>query len=277
MRLEFKTFRFSFFFLLSFLAMSSNANNSTPERVLWDKKPIPLHIQHGHERIIHFPDEIRYWLPDSLQQRITALAANGVLYLQAHAEFPPTRIRVQGLTTQQIYLLDVFADDSPSVSDELIIMEAGQVINQAAELKISAVEEDWTVRLTRYAAQQLYAPERLLKGDVSIKRINVDTVPTSLLRGANINTTPIGAWKGGGLFITAVKLVNQSSERIDIVFNKPEKPNALNLATQLRGRWLTVTPQHLYVDEQGSDADTTVLYLISGQPFVESIDSIGDR
>ena len=38
-----------------------------PERVLWDKRPIKVHIQQGQERIIHFPDDVRYWLPDSIK------------------------------------------------------------------------------------------------------------------------------------------------------------------------------------------------------------------
>ena len=38
------------------------------ERVVWDKRPIAVHIQRNQERIIHFPDDVRYWLHDSLKR-----------------------------------------------------------------------------------------------------------------------------------------------------------------------------------------------------------------
>ena len=63
------------------IATSFSAFAEAPERVLWDKTPISVHIQLGEERIIHFPDDIRYWLPDSIQRKVTVLAANGVLYI----------------------------------------------------------------------------------------------------------------------------------------------------------------------------------------------------
>ncbi len=259
------------------LTFSVQAQSTAPERVVWEKKPITLHIQRGQERIIHFPDEIRYWLPDSLKNKVTALAANGVLYLQAHAEFPSIRIRVQGLNSQHIYLLDVYADDSVSVSDELIVLEADQVVNKADTTNPTTVEEDWRVRLTRYAAHQLYAPERLLQGNASIKRIAVNTTPFPLFRGIHLETTPIAAWQGGGLFVIAVKVVNQSQDQIAFGINRSDKRTVINLATQLRGHWLTATPQHLTLDGFGSDADSTVLYLISEQAFAESVDVLGEN
>jgi hypothetical protein len=50
-----------------------------PGRILWDKRPIDLQLQINHERIIHFPDEVRYWLPDNIKHKVSVLAANGVL------------------------------------------------------------------------------------------------------------------------------------------------------------------------------------------------------
>ncbi|MEE8057358.1 MAG: DUF3438 family protein [Pseudomonadales bacterium] len=150
--------------------LGSTNKQTLSERVLWDKRPIPLYIQSGHERIVHFPDDIRYWLPDSIKHKVTALAANGVLYLQAHDSFTTTRIRVQGLTNQQVYLLDVSAGDvgvdgsktakGASNSDTLIVMQVDAVANQAKQTAAVSAPTDWKIRLTRFAAQQLYAPER---------------------------------------------------------------------------------------------------------------------
>lgn len=253
----------------------ASAADSAPERVIWDKKPIAVHIQERSERIIYFPGAIRYWLPDSLTNKVSALSANGVLYLQAHASFPLTRIRVQDIASQNIYLLDVFADEERSVSDELVVMEPGQLRNLSEPQNRKLSGEDWRVRLTRYAAQQFYAPERILVGDPAIKRIPLATDnPIPLIQGGEFKAIPIAAWKGGGFILTAVKIVNQTAERILIRFDDLEKGKVLSLEKQVRGDWLTVTPQHTFVGPKGSVEDTTVLYLVSLRPLAESIELV---
>jgi len=257
------------------------ANNTQlpPQRVLWNKQPIPLHIQRGQERIVHFPDDIRYWLPESIKHKVTVLAANGVLYIQAHDSFTATRIRVQGLTSRQIYLLDVSADDAEPEnvarhSNSLIVMEADTVSNQAKHRSTTTAPTDWKIRLTRFAAQQLYAPERLLVGDRLIERMAVKTQPMALIRGGQLLAVPIAAWKGGGLFVTAIKLTNQTTQSLSFTLQEASTANHINLSRQLRGHWLTATVQHQNLKSTGDDADTTTLYLVSERPFSESLEAI---
>lgn len=250
-------------------------NTAAPERVLWDKRPISVHIQRGRERIIHFPDEVRYWLPDLIKHKVSALAANGVLYLKALDVFPVTRIRVQSLGDQRVYLLDLVIDDSPSVNEELIVMTRGSTTNLAKDTEAESPTEDWRVRLTRFAAQQLYAPERLLVGDRSIKRIPVKTsIPVSLIRGGGIEALPIAAWQGGGLTVTAVKLRNLRHQSLRLQFNESDGVNTLNLSKLIRGNWLTATLQHSTLEIAGQPDDTTTLYLVSDRSFVESLGSV---
>jgi integrating conjugative element protein (TIGR03749 family) len=251
----------------------------TPQRVLWNKHPIPLYIQRGHERIVHFPDDIRYWLPDTIKHKVTVLAANGVLYIQAHDSFTTTRIRVQGLTNQQIYLLDVSSGDvkaagTDSYSDTLIVMEAKSVANQAKQRDAVRKPIDWKIRLTRFAAQQLYAPERLLTGDRSIQRIPVDTDSVALIRGGQFQASPVAAWKGGGLFVTAIKIRNLSQHDLQLTWLGSSTTNTILLSRQLRGRWLTATVQHHELHPAGNYADTTARDLISDRPFVESLEGV---
>ncbi|MBL4783415.1 MAG: TIGR03749 family integrating conjugative element protein [Porticoccaceae bacterium] len=252
------------------IATSVMAESTTAERVLWDKRPIVVHVQRNHERIIHFPDDIRYWLPDQLQRKVTMLAANGVLYIRALESFSRARIRVQGLQSQQTYLLDVMADESASVADELIVMTVESVINQAKDKTQQWVEQDWRVRLSRYAAQQLYAPERILKGDSGIKRVPVTTQAIPLVRGGLIEATPIASWQGGGLTVTAVRLQNKQTHPLILQFTPSAEGNSVNLNKLLRGRWLTATLQHKWLGVLGKKDDTTTLYLVSAQSFVES-------
>ncbi|AEF05657.1 TIGR03749 family integrating conjugative element protein [Alteromonas naphthalenivorans] len=242
------------------------------ERVVWDKRPIAVHIQRNQERIIHFPDDVRYWLPDSLKRKVSVVAANGVLYIRATESFPATRIRVQGLIDQTIYLLDVTANYSESVSDELVVMKPEAVTNRAKDQTDTRKTEDWRVRLTRYAAQQFYAPERLLRGDSQIKRIPIDTHQSvSLVRGQRVKAHPIAAWQGGGFTITAIKLRNITEQNLHLVFDDGNKHNAIDLAYALRGSWLTAVTQHDFLGASGKETDTTTLYLVSDRPFIESL------
>lgn len=254
----------------SVMAESNVIQSTIAERVLWDKRPIVVHIQRNHERIIHFSDDIRYWLPDQIKRKVTVLAANGVLYIRALEPFSRSRIRVQGLQSQQIYLLDVMADDVASVADELIVMTADSVINQAKDKAQQLVGQDWRVRLSRYAAQQLYALERLLKGDSAIKRIPVASQAIPLIRGGVIEAVPIASWQGGGLTVTAVRLQNKQTYPLVLQFTPSGEGNSVNLNKLLRGRWLTATLQHKWLGALGKKDDTTTLYLVSAQSFVEN-------
>lgn len=253
------------------------------ERIVWDKRPIAVHIQRDQERIIHFPSDVRYWLPYSLQRKVSVVSANGVLYIRAAESFPVTRIRVQSLVDQAIYLLDVTANDAKSVSDELVIMKPDAVTNQAKDQTLNSQKrnrqsDDWRVRLTRYAAQQLYAPERLLRGDSQIKRIPIDVEQSiPLMRGHRINALPIAAWQGGGYTVTAVKLRNNTQQKQLLVFTTSQKTDAINLGNAIRGHWLTASTQHGFLGAAGDETDTTTLYLVSDRPFVESLGFVAVR
>ena len=243
-----------------------------PQRVLWDKRPISIHLQVGHERIIHFPDDVRYWLPDRVKRQVSALAANGVLYIRATEPFPTTRIRVQGLNDQQVYLLDITASETAAASDELIVMTKENSRNRSKEATAYKTTEDWRIRLTRYAAQQLYAPERLVDADSAIKRIPVElktSIP--LIRGGLIEAVPIASWQGHGLTVTAIRVSNLSRQSLQLQFDRSDSLQALDLSYLVRGDWLTATLQHDRLGAMGDETDTTTLYLVSNRSFVESL------
>ncbi|MCZ0866754.1 TIGR03749 family integrating conjugative element protein [Dasania sp. GY-19] len=262
--------RWLFSLALGLVAVTAAAD--TPERVLWDKRPINVQLQIGHERLIHFPDEMRYWLPDSIKHKVTVLAANGVLYIKALESFPRSRIRIQGLSDQQVFLLDVIAGDVATGGDELIVITQESVRNLSKESTSYKNTEDWRIRLTRYAAKQLYAPERLAGSDSAIKRIALElSSPVPLIRGELVETVPIASWRGNGLTVTAVKVRNLSMQPLQLRFNNTNALPTLNLTDRLRGDWLTATVQHSYLGLAGSESDTTTLYLVSNQSFLESL------
>lgn len=265
-------------FVILLTLASATVIADTPERVLWDKRPIGVHLQVGHERIIHFPDDVRYWLPDTVKRHVSVLAANGVLYIRAMEPFPTTRIRIQGLNNQQIYLLDITASEAAAVSDELIVMTKENTWNRSKEATAYKTTEDWRIRLTRYAAQQLYAPERLVGGDSAIKRIPVESkTSVPLIRGGLIEAVPIASWQGHGLTVTAVRVRNLSRQSLQLNFDQSDSSHALNLSHLVRGDWLTATLQHDRLGAMGDETDTTTLYLVSNRSFVESLSLLTDN
>ena len=259
-------------FVILLTLASATVLADASERVLWDKRPINVHLQVGHERIIHFPDDVRYWLPDTVKRHVSVLAANGVLYIRAMEPFPTTRLRIQGLNDQQVYLLDITASEVAAVSDELIVMTKKNTRNRSKEATAYRTTEDWRIRLTRYAAQQLYAPERLVDGDSAIKRIPVESkTSVPLIRGGLIETVPIASWQGHGLTVTAVRVRNLSRQSLQLQFDRSDSLQALDLSYLVRGDWLTATLQHDRLGAMGDETDTTTLYLVSNRSFVESL------
>ena len=76
---------------------------------------------------------------------------------------------------------------------------------------------------------------------------------------AEVEALPLVAWRAGDLYVTAAKLTN-----------KTDRPQTLDPRT-LRGRWLTAAFQHNRLHDAGSEADRTVVYLISDRPFAASL------
>ena len=259
-------------FVILLTLASATVIADASERVLWDKRPISVHLQVGYERIIHFPDDVRYWLPDTVKRHVSVLAANGVLYIRAMEPFPTTRLRIQGLNDQQVYLLDITASEVAAVSDELIVMTKKNTRNRSKEATAYRTTEDWRIRLTRYAAQQLYAPERLVDGDSAIKRIPVESkTSVPLIRGGLIETVPIASWQGHGLTVTAIRVRNLSRQSLQLQFDRSDSLQVLDLSYLMRGDWLTATLQHDRLGAMGDETDTTTLYLVSNRSFVESL------
>lgn len=247
-------------------------------RVLWDKKPIAVDLAVNKERIIHFPTEVRYWVPTALENSLSILAANGVLYIKAYKAFDETRIRVQALDTQKIYLLDLTSIEGAKVSTEIIVTDENYTENKSSSSAISRKQKkgDWYIRLARFAAQSHYAPERLMPSDHEIRAIPINTNETvSLIKGGNVETTPIYSWKGADFYVTSVLVKNTTTDKINIVIN-PNKvrrlfESSIALKTDIRGDWLAVVPQHTFMTPMGTKRDRTTFYLISKRSFMESL------
>ena len=222
-------------------------NDEVTERVLWKKTPIAVNLSVGKERLVGFPSSVSVGVPPGLASLLRSQSINGTLYLTAHQPFEATRVLVRAEGDGPIYVLDVSADVAGPKSPPL------------PELQILEAVPQWGyLALTRYAAQQLYAPARLLPSMPGIVRRPVSSVSFELVMGGQVEAIPMAAWRAGLYTVTAVELRNKSS-----------RPVVLD-PRQLRGSWLAATFQHNRLLPSGDDADSTAVYLVSDRSFEAS-------
>ncbi|MCP4997016.1 MAG: TIGR03749 family integrating conjugative element protein [Gammaproteobacteria bacterium] len=238
--------------------VSVHAASETIERVEWKKIPIRLELKVGEERRIEFPDSVKVGLPSNLQPMLRTQSVNRVVYLMAHETFESTRVLVRETHGDHIYLFDIVASKESSENHPLQVFikkEGGSNKGDDWVENGPTLPEIGYVTLIRFAAQQLYAPARLLRNNPGIVRTSVGRDPIDLVRGSAINARPLVAWRAGGYYLTAVKLTNRTKQ-----------PQAMD-PRDLRGAWLAATFQHHRLLPEGDEADTTAVYLISARPF----------
>jgi integrating conjugative element protein (TIGR03749 family) len=241
------------------------------ERRVWDKRPIQIALPVNRERLVTFNVPVRVELPPDLdatilRTQIVADTTSGTIYWTALKPFKPHRVQVQNIVSKNIYLLDIAA--SPAVRDSTRIEVAvpggqadppGQASTTPNQAAADTASTD-PVALTRMAAQQLYAPKRLLQlpDGVYPSPVRQDSTE-ALYHGAKVEATPVMAWRSGELTVTAVKLKNLTGAELIL---DPRN---------LRGHWQTATFQHNLIMPHGSPRDTTAAYLISTAPFEEAV------
>ncbi|MDD2762117.1 MAG: TIGR03749 family integrating conjugative element protein [Methylomonas sp.] len=248
------------------------------ERLFWDKVPLRITLPVGQERLVSFPGDVRVGIPQPLTSKLRTQSHAGTVYWLAKEAFDSQRIEVRDISGQGIVLIDLSAQQSPDLPDNPIeiLFKPGQPVPAAGLLSADADSTPATnhrkskpgkspktaglVALTRFAAQQLYAPARLLKAAPAIQRVSVSqTRIEHLLRGESLIATPMASWRSGILYVTALEIKNTGSNAIDL------DPR------QLRGQWRAATFQHSRLHPAGSEADTSAVYLISDRPFHEAL------
>ena len=128
-----------------------------------------------------------------------------------------------------MYLLDVTAKEEGGSASPVTIY----VVEESADLKgpeadtghdqniaqntaQPALPSYGYVTLTRFAAQQLYAPARLLRDPPGVVRVPVKRRQVALIRGAVVTAEPLVAWRTGDRYLTAVKLTNRTDRALTL-------------------------------------------------------------
>jgi len=244
------------------------------EHLRWSGTPMSLALPLGVDRVVRFPSEVRVGPPGKLSDRLQVTSADGAVYFRALSAFEPTLVLVQETEAPgRTFSFQLRAEEGASTTPVEILApredlgDAGAPAEASAEMAFESTPKQYGyVALTRFAAQLLYAPGRLLRDLGGLYRVPVpDRRAVALIRtGAvlgEVEATPLAGWADeNGLYVTAVRLRNRSHRAL-----------ILDPRTALRGEWLTATFQHARLLPAGHEADTTAVYLISAQPFADAL------
>ena len=228
------------------------------ERAVFARVPIKVSLPVKRERLITLPSAAALHVPDDIDAVLKIQAIDRTVYLTALVPFAPIRIVAELLEGGQQIPLDLQADAHTQTTAELEVFlptapAAPVAAGTAPAATLPAAD---MVELTRFAARMLYAPKRLALAQENIQQVMLTQRPVAgLLRGAPVHTIPIAQWKSGDLYVTAVRVSNQSSRPLELVLE------------DLRGNWVAASAQHGRLGPAGSELDTTAIYLICERRF----------
>ena len=195
------------------------------EILRWERLPLAVPLVVNQERVVFIDRNVRVGVPPSVGESLRVQSAGGAIYRRATQPIPPTRLQLQDVDSGALILLDIAAEPAKAgqaalepvriVDGETAAVRYGE---QAASVAKTDDEESpdnaasrarrretpVAVVLTRYAAQNLYAPLRTVEPVAGIARVNLrrelalDTLlPTLPARAGRLAARrPVG--DGGG-------------------------------------------------------------------------------
>ena len=255
--------------VLLLYSASVNADNSA-RRVNWTGEPIKIELGVNQERRLTFPSAIFVEYDkatDPALQRIRIQIVKNTAYLKATSTVPSSRLIIGEISTQKRYLLDVKAVRTSKHLPRVVVEDNANPVNPATSSTYSGGRmlrqgnrSAGYVGLIRFAAKELYAPDRLRGTDKNITRTAVTRKRVHhLIRNHVADTRPVGGWKSNGLYVTALSVKNTTSQSL---FLDPRN---------VRGAWKAVSFQNNRLEAKGKNGDNTALYVVSDLPFSQAI------
>lgn len=243
------------------------------ELMKWERIPLQIPLSIGQERIVFVNKNVRVGFPSELNDKLRIQSAGGAVYLRASAEFSTTRLQLQNVENGELILLDVSATPSKQILEPVRLIYQGEVSHATADDRttISLPESDSKkspqsaqhniatpvpVVLTRYAAQNLYAPLRTVEPLPGVHTLahGLPSTITTLLPSESVTISPLAAWSVKGYNVVALRITH--IQLGNIVLDPRD----------LQGTFYSATFQHRWLGPTGTPEDTTVLYLVMKGP-----------
>lgn len=254
------------------LLCSASVNAESGARhVSWTGEPIKIELGVNQERRITFPSAIFVEYDkttDPALQRVRIQIVRNTAYLKATGAMPSSRLIIGEVNTQKRYLLDVKAVRTSKQHPRVVVEDSANAYaaNPAApthpggNMLRRGDDSAGYVGLIRFAAKELYAPDRLRGTDKNITRTAVTRKRVHhLIRNHVAETRPVGGWKSNGLYVTALSVKNATSQSL------------LLDPRSVRGAWKAVAFQNNRIEAKGENGDSTALYVVSDLPFSQAI------
>lgn len=219
----------------------------------WDRLPLAVPLTVGQERILMLDEDVRVGLPSAIASKLRVQSVGGTVYLRAAEVLPPTRLQLQSVKSGDIILIDIEALDSSESLEPVKIVAQAQAPYAETKRAAESVATPIPVVLTRYAAQNLYAPLRTVAPLPGVRRVPLtDSIAFStLLPTERVSIKALAAWRLGDYWVTAVKIVNRGPSKVTL------DPR------HLQATLYAATFQHADLGLAGTPEDTTVAYLVT--------------
>ncbi|MBG4715263.1 TIGR03749 family integrating conjugative element protein [Pseudomonas aeruginosa] len=267
--------------LLGLLAVAAAPVAQAVEILRWERMPLAVPLKVGQERIVFIDRNVRVGVPAGVGERLRVQSASGAVYLRASEPIEPTRLQLQDADTGALILLDIVAEppkDGEAELEPVRIVEGDSAPGRYGEQADSAEaparaqgqagartarrETPVPVVLTRFAAQNLYAPLRTVEPLPGVMRVNLprDLALDTLMPTLPVRAAVLASWRLEDQWVTAVRLPNTGADWVAL------DPRVL------QGDFLTATFQHEALGPRGTPEDTTVLYLVTrGRGLAQSL------
>ncbi len=239
-------------------------NPSSDEHIVWQRAPIAITLPVGKERFVSFPNEVQFGYNTQLLPSTMLRVENDhrTLYLLAKQPFEGMRTEAK-LSNGEIILLDINAKQEADDNPVDIVLPAIPSTHPDKGQSDLSTDQVTYVTLMRYAIQQLYAPEYLLKQSTDMTRFPMETAhAVPMFLDGSASAMPLTSWRGGDLYVTAV-----------FVKNVLHQPLILDPKV-LCGAWKATSfyPQTI-LSFHGAELnqDATTAFLISDRPFSQAI------
>ncbi|SFV89207.1 hypothetical protein MNB_SUP05-SYMBIONT-5-364 [hydrothermal vent metagenome] len=231
--------------------------------------PIPLELSVGQEIQLNFENPLgSIGIPEAIKSKLKKQLIDTRLWIKATKTFKPTRVLIKNAKGGiSVFLLSATTRKQKVTQHPIkynVINEKRQ-LNEVSPVKNANPELSY-VDLTRFVAQSLYSPKRLIK-KIKVIRVVIDTKKTvplficseTLACNDTVSARPIAAWKSSRYYISAILLKNTSKQQVVL------DPR------DLIGEWKSATFHFNRLGQAGSPTDTSVVYLISLSPFEQSL------
>jgi len=236
------------------------------ELMEWDRTPLVIDLPVGQERLVVLNRNVSVGLPVTIAHDdiLRVQSTGGVLYFKAHEAFDTERVQLKDESTGEIILVDLTAKADAS-AEQIQVISAEKVAEaDASERPEPAAEQraPLSVVLTRYVAQSLYSPLRVIEPVPGINRVAM-RLPGSvetLLPALPVEARPIAAWTLEGLHATAIELRNQD----------PDRSFELD-PRYLHGALMAATFMHPTIGPRGHLDDTTTIIIVTRGPLAEHL------